>query len=417
MGKPQEFEIVVKDQTITNEGRTIEGQVVLDLLTPMEIEDLVLVFKGSAQCWWRDGNQFYSRKQKIVSLKKYLFRQVKKGDMHPNGRFIYLFAFETSLDLPRSISTNHGCINYWLKATVIRSGKSNFDVAVYVDIVEPIDTNLPEYLDNVTYTDSSNIGCCIPFGKLSLTVHLSRSAFCPGESIMINATANNQSGRLMRGLKARLIMITECDSGSKRKYGKCFLNSISGPPIPSGGIGMFVNEPLAIPAETGTTVINDVVSCYYNVRIKVRVPYDFDLKIDIRVVIGTVPFSGDSAVVKNATILTPLLCTSEAPEVPETEKTTDAHEKLGAHKVSKAHEASETHKVHEASVAPETHEASQASETPEASVAPEEHGASEASEEDEASALIKAVPCKYMQYKMGKIQKQYYEYLFATFVP
>eukprot|EP00794_Sanderia_malayensis_P020084 gene20084-22054_t len=302
MGKSKKLEIVVECQTITTEGRIIKGQVIVDLKEPTKMRGLSLQLKGKAKCSWKDGDYTYYGKEELVNMIQYLHGEGSESYVHPSGRVIYPFDFVTSLDLPSSINGKYGYIEYFLKATIERKSYPYKETENELKILKHVDTNLEEYLGDNVRQDLKKIGCfCFPSGMLFLDANFCRSAFCPGESIMINATANNQSGRKMRGLKAQLLQVISYYS-KKKSIEECrVLSSTYGPPIPRGETGTFVNQPLTIPNSAETTFHNDVIWCCYLVRITVRACYGSDLEVDIPVTISSVPFEGALGVASNET--------------------------------------------------------------------------------------------------------------------
>eukprot|EP00794_Sanderia_malayensis_P020083 gene20083-22053_t len=263
MGKSKKLEIVVECQTITTEGRIIKGQVIVDLKKPTKMRGLSLQLKGKIECSWKDG------RRELVNMIQHLQAEGSEGYVHPSGRVIYPFDFVTSLDLPSSIHGRCGYIEYSLTATIVGNWSAYKETECKLQIVKHVDTNLEEYLGDNVRQDLKEIGCCFPSGILTLDAHFCRSAFCPGESIMINATANNQSRTKMNGLKAELFKVIGYQYKEREMEEFHVLSSKYGPPIPRG--------------ET------------------VCVPCGSDLKVDIPVTIGSVPFEGALGVASNET--------------------------------------------------------------------------------------------------------------------
>eukprot|EP00794_Sanderia_malayensis_P020078 gene20078-22048_t len=324
MGKLLEFAIFVESQTLNQNGRNITGQVILNLKEPMKMRGLTLKLTGQAYCHWTEQQGSgdnrrtvsYTGRQELLNMASFLYGQGSESSMHPSGRFSYPFVFVIPLNLPSSFVAAHGHIKYGLKANIDRPWKFDHDIEQPLQIIETIDTNQPHFLANPGGSVSKEIGCCFPSGILALDAHFYRSAFCPGESIMINATANNQSRTKMNGLKAKLCKIIEYHATSKTRRESHVLSTITGPQILAGDIGKFVDQALTIPA-TEPTVLSNVIKCHYIVQIEVDVPCGFDLDIKLPVTIGNVPFRGDFGMANNPTTFAAPASTFGMPVAPQ----------------------------------------------------------------------------------------------------
>eukprot|EP00794_Sanderia_malayensis_P020079 gene20079-22049_t len=310
MGKLLEFKIVVESQTLNQDGRNITGQVILNLKEPMKMRGLTLTLTGEAYCHWTEehgpGHNRHTvsqtGKQELLNMTSFLYGQGEGSDssMHPSGRLVYPFVFVIPLNLPSSFVAAHGHIKYCLKANIDRPWKFDHNIEQPLQIIEAIDTNEPHFLANPGGSVSQEIGCCFPDGILVLDAYFCRSAFCPGESIMINATANNQSNTTMKGMKAKLCKIIEYHATTKTQIEKHVISIIARPMVLAGGTGTFDNEALTVPG-TEPTIDTSVIKCQYVVQIEVNVPCGIDLDIKLPVTIGNVPFRGDFGMANNPT--------------------------------------------------------------------------------------------------------------------
>eukprot|EP00794_Sanderia_malayensis_P020081 gene20081-22051_t len=307
MGKLLEFAIFVGSQTLTQEGKkNITGQVILNLKEPMKMRALTLKLTGEVYCHWTEQRGtdelrrtfHFTEKEELLDMTSYLYGEGSESSMHPSGRFSYPFVFVVPQHLPTSFDGTYGHIKYGLEASIDRPCKFDHDIKQPLQIIEIIDTNKEEFLKRSGDSKSSEVGCCFRSGMLSLDAHLSRTAFCPGESIMLNATANNQSRTNLRGLKARLCKIIKFQAKSKTQTEEYVLSKTTGLKILKGEKGTFVNHPLHVPA-TEPTINNKFIKCYYVVRIKVDAGWASDLEISIPVTIGNVPFRGNYGVVNH----------------------------------------------------------------------------------------------------------------------
>eukprot|EP00794_Sanderia_malayensis_P020080 gene20080-22050_t len=279
MGKPLEFKIFVESQTLNQNGKNITGQVILNLKEPMKMRSLTLNLTGQAYCHWTEERpcgesthtESFTGKQELLNMVRFLYGQGNESSMHPSGRFSYPFVFVIPPNLPTSFVGAHGHIKYGLKANIERPWRFDHNIQQPLQVIETIDTNQPHFLANPGGSVSKEIGCVLPPGILTLDVQFCRSAFCPGESIMINAIADNQSHTTMIGIYGKLYKIIKYHASNETRTEKKLISFTSGPRILPGWVGTFDNQALAIPA-TEPTIDTNVIKCQYIVQVEVDVP-------------------------------------------------------------------------------------------------------------------------------------------------
>ena len=306
MGKLNEFNIIL-DSQVCYSGCNLTGRVIVDLKKPMKMRRLQLKLHGEAHCHWTETEgsgddertYTYTGHEDLVQMYSYLFGSPPgTGDQTfvlPNGHYIYPFTFTLPPNLPSSFESDshvRGHIRYYLKATIDKPWKFDHDVKIPFTVNELIDPNHPSYLSMPIPRGaaSKEVGCCCPSGMISMETNINRSCYCPGESIIVNCQAINQSKTDMNALKAKLVKFTEFHARSKTKTANKVISTIQTAGIPRGQNSGFVNQPVNIPVTPPSILNCSVIKVYYQLQVYIDVPCGFDLDVKLPLVVGTVPF-------------------------------------------------------------------------------------------------------------------------------
>ena len=123
---------------------------------------------------------------------------------------------------------------------------------------------------------------------------LDRSAYCPGEYLLISASCNNDTTKEMGSMNVNLVQVVKYHA--RRAFNREKIQTIKkticripGEPIPPKQDCTLANLALQIPGAC-PTINNAIIEVSYRVEIHVVVPRGFDLRLKLPILIGTVPF-------------------------------------------------------------------------------------------------------------------------------
>ncbi|XP_066930482.1 arrestin domain-containing protein 3-like [Clytia hemisphaerica] len=305
----REFSIMLdSNRQVFYPGETVTGNVILDLQGQMSMKGITIEFEGKSFCHWteqtwegtgedrRQVTKHIEGKEKYFENKTCLFGAISGGHtrIHPHGHFKYPFVFNIPQSVPSSFEGSHGRIRFELKAEIDIPGKRDIKTRRPITINEIVDTNNPNYGQSPNGRLTKEVGClCWKAGNLDVEGHIDRKCYCPGELILVNSQVQNQTTKDMKALKAKLYQdILYIAEGHKQKRENKVIARIDGPQIPQGKNETWSNRPLAIPACPPSISKSSIIKVSYMVRVEVDVPWGIDPKIEMPIILGTVPYRG-----------------------------------------------------------------------------------------------------------------------------
>ena len=304
MGKLTDFSIHFNSpQPVYYPGQTIVGYISVNLKEPMNMDRLTIKLNGEGRTEWSErhttgaGNnrktvtRHYSGHETIIKLVQNMFN----GSTHPAGAYTYPFAFPLSTNMPSSFEGHYGHIRYILKAKIIKPWRFDHKVKCAISVNDLIDTNNPMYSLGVGGEKHKEVGClCCTAGPLDLNASIDRSAYCPGETILINAHAQNNTTRDMQNMHAKLIrtvtFAAQHHGLTEHKIDTKEITRLGGPPIPKGESAKWSNQPFGIPATVPTIVNSNLITVQYKLKVIVGVPWGLDPAVEMYITMGTVPY-------------------------------------------------------------------------------------------------------------------------------
>ncbi|XP_057305066.1 arrestin domain-containing protein 3-like [Hydractinia symbiolongicarpus] len=286
-------------------GEDIEGSVDIVMNRSMDMDSIEIICTGKSKVEWEktvvdeEGERHveeYESKEKICEIKKKIFGEGKKEKLE-EGSHSFPFSFKLPEKLQTSYEGIHGHIRYVLKMKIKKSWKKDLKLKRMFVINEIIDSNKDIYRGGPGDNDEKTLGClCCASGPLVLSANLDRSAYCPGESILIKASVANNTSREMDGLSAKLIQKVEFNAKRKEGAGKDerdiehTVAKISSGDIKEGGVLNWESEPLHVPPLVPTLQNSKFIKIKYWVEIHLDVPMGIDMEFKLPVVIATVPY-------------------------------------------------------------------------------------------------------------------------------
>ncbi|XP_065888830.1 arrestin domain-containing protein 4-like [Dysidea avara] len=304
-------------------GSSITGTIFLKLSKDMTpINNISVIFQGYASVRFGVPCDGYTRRftnsTTICSVAQIVWdshdQHVASGLSAGVYEFPFVFLIPSNMTLPSSYEikqNNH--IQYLLLAGISQSRPSTFNhktASKAIKITEIVDINTLDLTSPLSATQQKVIRSFFhSSGLISLTVEIQRKGYCLGESITINATAENQSRKRIVALRASL-MQKVVTSGTAR-YKPSLLSSMLTVPgskhritvfnqndyCATSVVGAFShwnNVLLPIPSQSlqPTTSSCEFVKVSYTLNVTLVLRKKKDISVEIPITIGTVPFRG-----------------------------------------------------------------------------------------------------------------------------
>ena len=122
-----------------------------------------------------------------------------------------------------------------------------------------------------------------------MTVDINRKCYCPGETMFINVTADNNTNRDLPELYAKLVQQTTYLTKASNKTISQEICTIDGTPVQRKSFESWEHRALSIPATQPTTTTKTIV-IRYQVVVGVKFAMERDPLVTVPVIIGTVPY-------------------------------------------------------------------------------------------------------------------------------
>jgi hypothetical protein len=200
-------------------GDIISGVVHLNIVTPVNVSQVLLKVVGKEKCRWTE-QRGAGRDRHTVTIfgKHHVFKQVMQMPIYATGGFIgqfsYPFNFMLPVECPESIWLKDG--SYWgsnaMEASVIYKVKCKIVIAglfnsnLKGEQIFPVRNPPPQNIGQVYSENTKAIRrcCCFGEGNLHIKLLLNQSAFHIGEAAVAIAYINNETDSNVDKVKFRL---------------------------------------------------------------------------------------------------------------------------------------------------------------------------------------------------------------------
>ncbi|XP_057379789.1 arrestin domain-containing protein 3-like [Daphnia carinata] len=219
----ERFEIVLENRNgIFYPGQTIIGVVHVSNAKSETIRGIQVDCSGVAEVripgkdakntYNSTGCDFYCAREQYFDFKFSLVNPGQHAVELAAGHHQYPFTFVLPTQIPPSFEGPYGHIRYNIQAVAQRTWlkreyvcNSNLTVNAIVDLNTMPKTELP-----VKKIKSKTLGLlCCKSAPISAQAQIERAGYVPGETIILHAHTDNESGISMRGSKAQLVQITK----------------------------------------------------------------------------------------------------------------------------------------------------------------------------------------------------------------
>ncbi|GFR79259.1 arrestin domain-containing protein 3-like [Elysia marginata] len=300
MGKITQCSIALKNNNtaVYRPGDTIEGYVILDVEGEVRINAVNIFLAGKALTKWdspRNSFESIHRRETYVDVFKRLVRE--DVGVLTAGRHRYTFSFKLpSQGLPSSFEGEYGAVRYWLRVQVDKKFPGIDAVFYkYFTVLSNVNVNDPERGKTVWYKNTKTMSKVLGFGDagtVTLKACTHRQAYCPGEKIEISLEAKNESLKDCGIVKATLCQEVEFQAGGDPKRSSTEISIVEGSPLEAGKTLVWDKQGMLVRSMPPSTaqLTCQIIKVSYHVRVEIEVSMGFNLRADLPVTIGTVPF-------------------------------------------------------------------------------------------------------------------------------
>ena len=312
-------------------GTRLSGFVELTLGRPADIRELIVRLHGDGHCYWeeeeygdvhtsqRDGTTInigpltirhssrhsgnrddrivrqYEGNEKYCNITQSLYGTMLHAGTgrvsHPEGRYTYPFFFDLPNDLPSSFEGKNGYIRYVIEAEIFLPRNVTPKVEKNILIKQRIDTNLARYLSGLGGEEEKTVCCmCCVLGNVVVRAHIDRICYCSGETIYVNATAENHTSKNMGHVVAKLYQNLTYKLRDKTKKERKKVHQVRGDKVVLEDSIKWENREFIVPSIPPTIVGFGIITLEYELEFQLEIPCGINAKIKLPIVIGTVPF-------------------------------------------------------------------------------------------------------------------------------
>ncbi|XP_053405767.1 arrestin domain-containing protein 3-like isoform X2 [Mercenaria mercenaria] len=260
-------------------------------------KDIHISCEGKGHVEWSEGDDSYWQSERYLHTVLMLYESSASSDdvTLQAGNHLFPFQFVLPVNLPGSFEGKSRCyVRYWLKATIDRPWKFDPEYKMLFTVGSVLDLNTePNALAPAQVSDSKTVCCCCCESQpITATFRIDRSGYVPGESISCNAEIQEGTGRGVHSSKIKLVRKTthRTHGGSKESvYNEVAQLQHGG--IPAGGSDIWSGERIQVPPLPPSYLpYCSIIEIDYYVELAVDVlDTPFDLKLQLPVIIGTIP--------------------------------------------------------------------------------------------------------------------------------
>uniref|UniRef100_A0A8C0WJK4 Arrestin C-terminal-like domain-containing protein n=1 Tax=Castor canadensis TaxID=51338 RepID=A0A8C0WJK4_CASCN len=282
-------------------GQVVAGRVWLELTGAARVGALGLRARGRAHVHWTESRSAgastaythsYSECVELLSHRATLLApgtHTGATTTLPAGRHEFPFSFQLPLALVTSFEGKHGHVRYCVKATLHRPWFPVRRARKAFTVIEPLDINTPALLAPQAGTREkvARPWYCAR-GLVSLSAKIDRKGFTPGEVIAIVAEVDNGCVRPVLP-RAALVQTQTFVARGARKQKHAVVASVAGEPVGAGQRTPWRGPALRIPPLAPSILHCRVLHVAYSLQVSVDIPGASKLRLELPLVVGTVP--------------------------------------------------------------------------------------------------------------------------------
>jgi len=298
----KEFQVVLDNPSnVFFSGQMVEGRVMIVLTEEKKMKRLKLELEGKGEVIWSEskGSGETRHTRWYRAEENYVHEEVilAEGPTLPEGTHYIPFSFNLPTTIPATYEGAWGKVRYYLKATMVRDWKFDYDVKHHITVLAELDLNdLPDASQGAHNQDQKNLHCfCFRTGSISATIGTDRQGFVPGEEIAFSAEVENES---KKGIKKSILKLNEVAtfiaSGKSRtdKRSVCETERGATEKGGQGALCTWEDVKMRVPALPPTNLGGgcNIIKVEYELEFSVD-PSGLhrDLLVTVPIVVGTIP--------------------------------------------------------------------------------------------------------------------------------
>jgi len=301
-GKIKEFQVVLDNPSnVFFSGQIVEGRVMIVLTDEKKIKHLKLELEGKGEVRWSEssGSGETRRTRYYREEENYVHEEVilVDGPSLAAGSHYLPFSFNLPPVIPATYEGAYGYVRYYLKATMVRDWKFDYDVKHHITVLAELDLNeLADASQGGRSQDQKNLHCfCFRTGSISATIGTDRQGFVPGEEIAFSAEVENQS---KKGIKKSVLHLNEVATfitSRKSRTDKRSVCQTERGATEKGGQGalcMWEDVKMRVPPLAPTNLGRgcNIIKVEYELEFSVDpAGMHRDLLVTVPIVVGTIP--------------------------------------------------------------------------------------------------------------------------------
>ena len=287
-------------------GETISGAVEFTLTEPKRYDCLKVDFLGSAHVEWSRGKTHYRGNEKYVQNSALLWspQQSNGGSIGP-GSYSFRFQFVIPPHVPSSFGyqstsifdNGKGNISYMVEGRAV-TGAFRFDhkASAPVFITRLTSISGPNQVTPVRQVKRKQVGClCCAAGDVEFVAKLPRTGYCVTNRDVIPLTVDvqNNSSRVIQ-MKATIIkrvslFVRDYENASRENVAE-----ITSEPIQPNALYTWNPTNWIVPALPPTLFGCRIIHVDYILVVSAVIPKALNLKCDIPLVMGNLPYTQSS---------------------------------------------------------------------------------------------------------------------------
>ncbi|KAM7416463.1 hypothetical protein PAMA_018495 [Pampus argenteus] len=309
----------LNERSTFTSGDVITGNISFDLTKETKITAITMSLTGKAEVSWstnsagggggggrRGGGggrrrrrsstrRHYSAKLEFFNLNTTIMQENSAtGDTTklPPGTHTYPFACQLPQgDFPSAFHGVHGNIVYALTVSINMPWHLSKDFVTELNFVKRINTNVPELQAPLSGTNSQTLCCLWCSSVITMTAHLEKKAYVPGETVRIICVFDNGSSRTATPkVKLQQKQVVHTHNKAHHKTALKNLLFLTGDPVSAHTSDVHTDIMLTIPYLTPLTVSNcRILEVNYIIELSLCVRGSFDLTVLFPIILCDTP--------------------------------------------------------------------------------------------------------------------------------
>ncbi|KDO28330.1 hypothetical protein SPRG_06569 [Saprolegnia parasitica CBS 223.65] len=293
---------IIVDKPHYISGEVVSGSLQVDVLEPIECNEVVVVISGKEKVHWSEthdvgsGDDRRSVTRTFSSSHRFLNQAIvlysAQHHISP-GQYIYPFQYQLPIGLPGTFDNQchdgvDARVQYSIKGRLRVDGFFSRDVKrrqtfiVYAQLAGYVAPSVAEKTQVVRFL------CCFRQGTCYLRVGMDKNMYTPGDVPMILCDIRNESAKDVRRMRCELVRIV--DVMADRKH-RTLQKTICGATFPGVAAGAQLSQPqpfqlLSHGEALYPSTRGNLVGCRYEIRVTCDIAWCPDVTLELPIALG-----------------------------------------------------------------------------------------------------------------------------------